>query len=134
MSEESNVCAICGGMKRIEYVIGFEEGRPHDMRVESPSLLPEGGWRLCPGHPEPVTAHDGFLDEKREYEVSWWQKQSEAPRIYIEETSTVKDEPEFVGITPAQALSLLAWLKQEEPELQRLAKAGGSESPAEPAS
>lgn len=120
MSEESNVCAICGGVKRVDWTISFEECHPVEMRFDPASLV--GDWRLCPGHPTPAQQHDGFLDEKHEYEVSYWQKESKTPKIYIEETDMVKDEPEFVAISPAQALSLLAWLKQEEAEIQRLPK------------
>lgn len=87
------------------------------------SLLPKQGEKMdIPMLPEPAPKHDGFLDERHEYEVSYWQKESKTPKIYIEETDMVKDEPEFIGINPNQALSLLAWLKQEEAELQQLAE------------
>lgn len=127
MSEESNVCKICGGVKRVNWTISFEECHPVEMHFDPAALA--GDWHLCPGHPGLATKHDGFLDEKHEYEVSWWQRDSAMPRVYIEETSTMKEEPEFVGISPAQALSLLAWLRQEEAELRRLA----GESTASPA-
>lgn len=54
MSEpESNVCVVCGGMKRIEYTISFEECAPREVRVGPGDSLLTKGWRLCPGHPEP---------------------------------------------------------------------------------
>lgn len=115
MSEqESNVCEICGGVKRIEYVIGFEEGRPRDMRVESPSLL-EGEWRLCPGHPEPAQKHDGRLDE--DYQVYQSNGAWGVEGMILEYKGTCR-----AIIRPAQALSLLAWLEQNREELRRLAK------------
>lgn len=53
MSErENNICEVCGGVKRIDWTISFEECRPVEVRFDPASLA--GNWRLCPGHPEPA--------------------------------------------------------------------------------
>lgn len=67
-----------------------------------------------------TTPHNGKLDEQGKHEVSYWPQ--DAPEfVCIEETDDLRDEPDFAQLTPAQALSLLAWLKQEEATLQKLA-------------
>jgi hypothetical protein len=58
MSEtESNVCETCGGVKRVDWTISFEECHPVEMRFDPASLAEN--WRLCPGHPEPAQKHEG---------------------------------------------------------------------------
>lgn len=53
MSEqESTICAVCGGVKRVDWTISFEKCYPVEMRFD-PATLAENG-RLCPGHPEPA--------------------------------------------------------------------------------
>lgn len=119
--QESNVCSLCGGLNRVEYVITFAEARPCEVRI----VVPDSSsldWHLCPGHPKPEQRHGGFLDEMHEYEVSYWQKESSCTRIYIEETNDTKDEPEFVAISPHQALSLFEWLAQEKATLEQMVK------------
>lgn len=115
VSEEDNVCSQCGGIKRVDWTISFEECRPVEMRFEPASLA--GNWRLCPGHPEPVRKHDGILDARSQY-FRYVLLTNEGDRQVVIMDNTF----DGFGITPAQALSLLAWLKQEESELQRLAK------------
>lgn len=68
------------------------------------------------------TKHDGYLDAKHQYQVSYWpDRLEERFRIYIEENDILTFEPAYVALTPTQALSLLTWLAQEKPELERLA-------------
>lgn len=180
MSEqESNICVICGGVKRIEYVIGFEEGRPRDMRLNAPESLPETGWRLCPGHPEPATGtvspwlreqvllaigrasmdtrdgmfdhaqakeiaeqliqaivsergqripepaqkHDGSLGQGDSVSYDRYHRRPVHVKLFVgaDDIVMVPDMGE-IAISPQKALSLLAWLRQEESELERFAK------------
>jgi len=123
MSEqESDTCKTCGGVKRIDWTISFEQCRPVEMRFD-PASLASGNWRLCPGHSELAPNHDGKLDAQGKHEVSYWKdKLARQTWVCIEETDDLLDEPEHVQLTPTQALSLLAWLRQEEAELQRLAE------------
>ena len=121
MSEESNICTICGGVKRVDWTISFEQCHPVEMHFDPASLA--GDWRLCPGHPEPAQKHDGRLDEEGNAIVEIDPRalvvisnQHETPDMFIGKSH------ESVYLTFEQALSLLVWLKQEEAELQRLAK------------
>lgn len=104
--QERNLCALCGGPLQASHL-----------------------W--CPGpHSkedlEPAPKHDGKLDERGDYTVELWVQHGKAT-VDIDEniSSWVCDNPRNVELTPKQALSLLAWLKQEEQELQRLAKEQG---------
>lgn len=118
MSEqESNICAICGGVKRVYWTISFEECHPVDVRFDPASLA--SNWRLCPGHPEPATKHDGSLQPASRvyHDVDGLRR----PVVRIDGEYQTGPE-DTVELSPHQALSLLAWLKQEEPELERLAK------------
>jgi hypothetical protein len=62
--------------------------------------------------PEPAPKHGGPLGDD-DAVVQYAEK-----GVYISYISM----DEYVYLSPKQALSLLAWLKQEEAELQRLAK------------
>lgn len=54
MSEQgSNTCERCGGVKRVDWTVSFEQCHPVEMRFDPASLA--DNWRLCPGHPEPAT-------------------------------------------------------------------------------
>lgn len=114
MSEENNVCGICGGVKRVDWTISFEECHPVEMRFDPASLA--GNWRLCPGHPNPAQKHDGKLGEDAYVNYYHYPKNTLAP------STMVRVFTECGELTPMESLSLLAWLKQEESELQRLAK------------
>lgn len=116
MSEEKNTCKICGGVKRVDWTISFEECHPVEMRFDPASLA--GNWRLCPGHPEPAPKHDGNLDRDGDAKVQYGAAYPGESGVYI--IDTTDDDDVYLGAE--QALSLLAWLKQEESELQRLAK------------
>lgn len=128
MSEqESNVCTICGGTKRVDWTISFEECRPVEMRFDPATLA--GNWRLCPGHPEPEQKHNGNLDDRPQHD-------DYHASVEIQEDWGLCDGSKIVEIyggrgdcencrvllEPVQALSLLVWLKQEIPELERLTK------------
>lgn len=66
---------------------------------------------------EPAPKHDGDLGEHLvDYRYG---------DVEIDKTLNDLDHPVRVRLRPKEALSLLAWLKQEEPELQRLAKEQG---------
>lgn len=79
--------------------------------------------RHTAGIPDDEPKHDGKLDVNGEYAVSYCEnKNAQQISIDIVESNDMLLEPEYVKLTPAQALSLLAWLKQEEVELQRLAQ------------
>jgi len=62
---------------------------------------------------EPTPKHDGTLDEEGNATV----KIDEYPQVFIANRYT-----EAICLTPKQALSLLAWLKQEEATLETLVK------------
>lgn len=117
MSEqESNVCTVCGGILQIEYVIGFRQCVPHEMRiVNKEEVVGDGPLRMCPGHPaEPEQRHDGNLDEQGSrvwHDPSWGY---DCVRIALH-------DGEQCSIRPKQALSLRDWLIQESLELERLA-------------
>ncbi len=120
MSNENNICEICGGVKRIEYTIGFVEGAPHDMRVE-PHELPVA-WRMCFGHPEPAQKHDGDLGHNASVWIEDEQHITADGETFYTKYVKISDKVRCVGLIPKEALSLLAWLKQEEAELRRLSE------------
>lgn len=125
--EKPNICGICGGVQRIEFVMGFEEGRPYDLRIEHRELLPEGEWRICPGHPEPAPKHNGKLDERGDRLVRLMGDDGEEFQGNRDVVIMNGRHDEGIVLHPTQALSLLNWLIQEKPELERLAKEQGSE-------
>jgi hypothetical protein len=76
-------------------------------------------WRMHP--PEPAPKHDGKLDEHGwlvaahdEIYAIYGPMQG----VYINDNTS----PNGIGLMPAQALSLLAWLTQEKGKLELLAK------------
>jgi len=74
---------------------------------------------LCLGHPElpkePKPKHDGMLDEK--LRVQYYRADEESlPLVGTTDGTAVS------FYTPKQALSLLAWLYQEQETLEALAK------------
>lgn len=65
----------------------------------------------------PASKHDGKLDEYSYVKID------EYPSVEIAsrgDEETALSYYETVHLTPRQALSLLVWLRQEEPELMRL--------------
>lgn len=108
--QESNRCPICGGTLRIDYTITFHQAHPHTMRVSDMS-------RMCFGHPEPERMHDGNIGDGCHvyyYDESW-----DAHGIRIEGGCCTGSE-DSTFLLPHRALSLLAWLKQEEQHLTQM--------------
>lgn len=120
MSEqESNICTTCGGVRRVDWTISFEECHPVEMRFMPESLADIQ--RLCPGHPEPAPKHNGWLGPKAEglaphvsHNIDPW---TNKPTVLIEHANRP-----LMNLAPHQALSLRDWLIQESPELERLVK------------
>lgn len=115
MSEqESSSCGICGGWKRIAYTIEFRECVPHSISVDPNTVI--APFKLCPGHREPAQKQDygGKLDEQGDYTASLWSNGVDIDR-----------PSQHVELSPAQALSLLAWLEQNREKLQQMAKEQG---------
>ena len=125
MSEqENNLCETCGGLKRIAYTIEFRECAPHSISVNPGQFT--APFKLCPGHPEPTPKHDGGLgnDLRVHYDDNLddpWDLANKATYKGVR----VSNPYGYMPLTPAQALLLLAWLRQEEVKLQRLAKEQG---------
>lgn len=115
MSEQS-ICPICGGVPN-QSVIVRRLPAMNSERVPYP-IAPVPPIRLCLGHPEPAPKHDGKLDGDGDAKVQYGAAYPGERGIYVVDTT----DDDSVYLSPAQALSLLAWLKQEEAELQRLAK------------
>lgn len=114
-TEQGNACPTCGGMLSIEYTIQFREARPYMINVSSME-------RVCLGHPMPERKHDGQLGSNAtvtygEAATSAW---GIVDGIHIEHFDLGQED--VTGMSPSQALSLLSWLKQEEPTLQKMAK------------
>ncbi len=125
--EPSNICPQCGGVINIFYTIEFLECRPRSIRVD-PQPMPSSTWTLCPGHPEPAVKHDGNLDGRGQMdylhasvEHRTWYGADEIEAVSI--SGGYGDiENSHVVLDPKQALSLLIWLTQEKPTLEKLAK------------
>lgn len=117
---DNNVCETCGGYKTIWYKVDLVmKGGPEQTVVPSQGVLTTTPFNLCPGHPEPAPKHDGKMSDYAFVKVN------EYPSVEIaskgDEEATLSYY-EAVHISPKEALSLLDWLRQEEQELQRLAK------------
>lgn len=110
---QANICEQCGGMIRIEYTITFEYCTPREMRAEPyPHTSP---FKLCPGHPDPASKHDGNLSGHSSVEYyalkdRTWVRLREGGETWI--------------LSPAEALSLLSWLQQEKPVVEQLIEGG----------
>lgn len=125
MNEIITSCKQCGG------VTSWTVEIDRSLSDRPISYEPPLNFKLCPGHPKPVTQHDGRLDTRED---------DHQARVTLQENYLQWDNTKIVSISgghgdieasccyldPAQALSLLAWLKQEEESLKRLA--GGSEA------
>jgi len=123
VSEESNVCEICGGWLRIAYTIEFRQCTPYSISVD-PQVAP-APFKLCPGHPEPATKHDGHLDDMQSggmvvQHYLHQYRDGTQNRVRIVEDRGPYTQP--FSMNPIQSLSLRDWLIQEAPELERLAK------------
>jgi hypothetical protein len=67
-----------------------------------------------------TSKHDGNLDEEGQYKVSQSHGSWGFEGVFLESKGHIK-----ASFSPKQALSLLAWLRQEEDALKQLA--GGDE-------
>lgn len=109
---ESNICPQCGGVIRLEYTITFERCTPKEMRVGPDNLsLNPSPFKLCPGHPDPTSKHDGSLSGHSSVEYyalkdRTWIRLCEGGETWV--------------LSPAESLSLLSWLQQEKPMLEKL--------------
>lgn len=112
--QESNVCAICGGVKSLG---GFVQAERDGNGVK---FLAYDGHPACIGHPEPAPKHDGSLDEYGDgmVEISG----SRVVVSYQDQKAGGFAPVEAVHLTPKQAFSLRDWLIQESPTLERLVK------------
>lgn len=140
---ENNICAICGGIKRLMPSMITQVG---ESRLLGPVRFCSGHseqhpphkycpkcdqWRDLDGkdcgrcgttlvlkrlneHPGPAEKHNGRLDDEDDHAVV---RIDEYPHIHIAD-----NYHEAICLTPKQALSLLDWLLQERDELTRLAK------------
>ena len=99
----SNICDRCGGVKNVSYEVEFLPGKR--ALVQHQSIM----MKLCMCPVERIK-HDGDLGD--DYTVAW----------HYNDINIQDQRAEFVALTPQQALSLLAWLRQEETTLEELAK------------
>ena len=98
MTTEYNLCPTCGGVKG-----------PVWPRTYGPCRCADG--------PMPVSKHDGKLDKDGDAKVQYGAAYPGEEGVYVIDVSH-----DAVYLNPSQALSLLAWLQQEEAKLHRLAK------------
>lgn len=127
MSAITTICAQCGGA--ISWIVEIDRSLPD----RSISCEPPLNFRLCPGHPKPVPTHDGRLDTRfddmharvtlENNYVTW---DNAIPKIVCLSGGHGDIEASCCYLDPSQALSLLAWLKQEEEGLKKLV--GGGEA------
>lgn len=112
----SNICEKCGGAKNLTIEIKAVSFLQEIKAIPVSNLI-----RICMCSPE-REKHDGKLDEDENYSVSHSTERSNGRfhYVYIEGKFNLGDDE--ISLTPPQALSLLAWLKQEEATLEQLAK------------
>src|SRR2546429_9149585 len=100
----SNICERCGGIKTVYYEVEWLPGKRAALAQHQSSIM-----KLCMCPIERIK-HDGGLGD--DYTVAWHYNDIE-----------IRDQgAECVGLTVQQALSLLAWLRQEESALEALAE------------
>jgi len=74
VTDNENQCQQCGGTVRLEYRIGFEQGRPMDLRVDPPTFL-----KICPGHPIESSVSDWkHLSNQQKYSLNKLQERMKA--------------------------------------------------------
>ena len=94
----SNVCERCGGLKTAPFASG---------------IIQHSTIKMCDCPPQPTSKHDGNLSRHSSIEYyalkgRTWVRLCEGGETWV--------------LSPAEALSLLSWLQQEKPTLDRLAK------------
>lgn len=107
-----NICSQCGGFKTIWYKVEVFTAEDVKQGKTAPSSVSKKPFPLCPGHPEPVPKHDGQLNKEGTHNVY--------PNNF--NGVGISGEGGAIGLSAQEALSLLAWLKQEEANLQTLAE------------
>lgn len=101
----SNVCERCGGLKTASFASG---------------IIQHNTVKLCDcPQPPPVPKHDGKLYDRNEGVVRYGAMYPGEIGVYIDCAG------DRVYISVRQALSLLAWLQQEKPILDRLLEEEG---------
>lgn len=121
-----NHCAQCGGVTLIDY---YRTPKAELMEARQ-GLLPPLVFLLCPGHP--AEKHDGQLDsyDRTEYPQASFhafakmEQNENGSHLYIYGGYGDGDACD-ISLDAKQALSLLAWLQQEESALKQLAQEGG---------
>ena len=104
----SNACEQCGGVKEYYYSVEVVSGPIQP----NPNML-----KVCWCKPEPHQ-HDGWLDEDGNGLAELNVKER---RVLIEVGKSLLDST-CIRLDANQALSLLAWLKQEQDTLETLAE------------
>lgn len=119
MSEDSNVCAVCGGLK------GPVTREFLDHLLCSAPYTNPLFFRACSCHPEPAEKHDGDLGHNTTAFYSDEKYITDNGESFFNREVCLSDKMRHICLIPKEALSLLAWLTQERGELQRLAKEQG---------
>lgn len=132
MSEQINICEICGGIKAVAH---FVEDVPTSLTVTASSVpkstaltitadsVPASkGWgHLCYGHPKFAPKHDGKLGD--DYEVCMGITQVyPSGRREFKQGITILGYDDMMCLEPKQAISLLSWLELNRAELTALAE------------
>lgn len=99
MSTEFNLCPKCGGVKSLK-------------QPEQTGWVRTSTFKACSCQTE--SKHEGKISDFYEAHITSHQRM-----VFIGNGGHLNDH---IELTPAQALSLLAWLIQERETLQRLAK------------
>lgn len=107
---EFDLCPKCGGVKSLKQP-------EHTGRVHT------GTFKACVCKPEPAQKHDGNLGQGDTVGYDRYHRRPVHVQLQVgsDDIVMVPDLGE-IAIAPHKALSLLAWLQQEKPELERLAK------------
>lgn len=116
MSEENNVCAICGGLK------GPVTREFLDHLLRSAPYTNPLFFRACTCKPEPAQKHDGKLDEQGNRRVRIMGDDGEEFRGKRDVLIANGKLDDGIVLKPNQFLSLMDWGDQNRDELQRLAK------------
>jgi hypothetical protein len=110
MTEQSNICEICGGVKSF-----YEEVKPDDVSQKISTII--GPKKLCYGHPKGAPKHDGKLGDDSTVRLGTTRGQAITLSGYDELNFQAR-----IGLDAKQAISLLSWLEQNKPELIALAE------------
>jgi hypothetical protein len=112
--QDIKLCEICGGAISITNLFPLYRTYPGDLAAPI---------KLCSGHgttpavstPEPE--HNGWLDPQGKY---WVIINQDEKKIIIEDSNYADPDHDYTELTPAQALSLFAWLQQNQDLLKKL--------------